>query len=213
LPFTRAQTAFTFTFRSHQNDWIGTGREGAMARIRKEDHARILEMVDVEEIKVAEVAATYGCTPANIYTLLGKLRRVARDAARESTQTPLALDEAPAMPETATTLEVTPPRPGPEAKKILAFERPTPSPKPSIEQVEAPEPARREAKLGAKLAKPGIGLVMRSADGEESLSPFRSLDDLLSAIKPILRATARSPEPVWFSLQPVDLGAIEIDAA
>jgi hypothetical protein len=45
------------------------------------------------------------------------------------------------------------------------------------------------------------------------MTPFRSLDDLLSAIKPILRAGARSPEPVWFSLQPVDLATIDVDAA
>jgi hypothetical protein len=54
---------------------------------------------------------------------------------------------------------------------------------------------------------------MRTADGEESLAPFRSLDDLLSAIKPILRASARSVDPVWFSLQPVDLSALDSDAA
>ena len=38
---------------------------------------------------------------------------------------------------------------------------------------------------------------MRSADGEENLTPFRSLEDLLSAIKPILWSGARSPDPVW----------------
>ena len=48
-----------------------------MARIGKQEHARILGMVDVEHRKVAEVAAVYGCTPANIYALLGKLRREA----------------------------------------------------------------------------------------------------------------------------------------
>ena len=58
-----------------------------------------------------------------------------------------------------------------------------------------------------------MGLIMRTLDGEETMTPFRSLDDLLSAIKPILRAGARSPEPVWFSLQPVDLATIDVDAA
>ena len=47
-----------------------------MARISKADHPRILHLVEVERRKVVEVAAEYGCTPANIYGLLGKMRRV-----------------------------------------------------------------------------------------------------------------------------------------
>jgi len=50
---------------------------------------------------------------------------------------------------------------------------------------------------------------MRTSDGEEAVHPFRSLDELLSAAKPILRTAARSPEPIWFSIQPVDLEALE----
>lgn len=50
---------------------------------------------------------------------------------------------------------------------------------------------------------------MRTSDGEEAVNPFRSLEDLLSAAKPILRDAARSPEPVWFSIQAVDLAALE----
>ncbi|WP_284946212.1 hypothetical protein [Acidisoma cladoniae] len=190
-----------------------------MARIRKEDHARILEMVDVEERKVGEVAVAFGCTTANIYALLGKLRRATFKAEHDKSQTPLELEET---------------KPAPADDNVLAFERmppvtevrpvrppapPRPAPVPvarmqAAPEVEAaPEPREKISKLGAKLAKPGVGLVMRTADGEESMSPFRSLDDLLSAIKPILRATARNADPVWFSLQPVDLSAIEIDAA
>ncbi len=67
--------------------------------------------------------------------------------------------------------------------------------------------------VGATLSKPGMALVMRTADGEENLSPFRSLDDLLSAVKPILRAAARSPDAVWFSIQLVDLASLDSDAA
>ena len=48
-----------------------------MARISKAEHPRILQMVDSEHRKVAEVAAEYGCTPANIYALLSKLRQQA----------------------------------------------------------------------------------------------------------------------------------------
>ena len=67
--------------------------------------------------------------------------------------------------------------------------------------------------VGASLAKPGFGLVMRTADGEEGLTPFRSLDDLLSAVKPILRAAARSQDVIWFSIQPIDLASLDSDAA
>ena len=67
--------------------------------------------------------------------------------------------------------------------------------------------------VGATLSKPGMALVMRTADGEENLSPFRSLDDLLSAVKPILQAAARSPDAVWFSIQLVDLASLDSDAA
>ncbi len=68
-------------------------------------------------------------------------------------------------------------------------------------------------RMDSKLAKPGFGLVMRAPEGDESLTPFRSLDDLLSAVKPILRAAARSPDAVWFSIQPIDLAALDSDAA
>jgi hypothetical protein len=74
------------------------------------------------------------------------------------------------------------------------------------------EPAKGRG-LGAALAKPGFGLAMRTAEGDENLTPFRSLDDLLSAVKPILRSAARSPDAVWFSIQPIDLATLESDAA
>jgi hypothetical protein len=67
--------------------------------------------------------------------------------------------------------------------------------------------------VGGKLAKPGFGFHMRTSDGEESVAPFRSLEDLLSAAKNILRGAARSPEPVWFSIQPLDLASIDSEAA
>ena len=61
--------------------------ESTMARISKAEHPRILQMVDSEHRKVAEVAAEYGCTPANIYALLSKLRRqVAPDGETVSTR-------------------------------------------------------------------------------------------------------------------------------
>ena len=60
-------------------------------------------------------------------------------------------------------------------------------------------------------ARAGYALLMPTSDGEEAVNPFRSLDELLSAAKPILRTAARSPEPIWFSIQPVDLEALEDD--
>jgi hypothetical protein len=231
-----------------------------MARISKEDHPAILRMVDVENRKVSEVAAEFGCTPANIYVLLGKLRRSMGEASGQgAAQQPLALDQAPptvtavvsaseeehrvaelepaiepAKPDRPESVETAPP--SEENGNVLSFERTTLSAvlaqetgQTEVRAVEpvssasppAPKAARPPArtsgpaptKVGAKLAKPGVGLVMRTADGEESLAPFRSLDDLLSAIKPILRASARSADPVWFSLQPVDLSVLDSDAA
>ena len=41
-----------------------------------------------------------------------------------------------------------------------------------------------------------------------SISRF---EELLSAAKPILRTAARSAEPIWFSIQQVDLDALQED--
>lgn len=189
-----------------------------MARINKRDHAAILYMADFEECKPAEIAAKYDCTPANIYALLNKLRRQ-----KATEQPPLALDAKPAEPvatRTPAPARIAPPVAAvkPDAN-VLAFElAPAPekiaaAPMPRGAPVrEAAAPAGQKP-VGAKLAKPGVALVMRTADGEESMTPFRSLDDLLSAIKPILRGSARSPDPVWFSLQPIDLSTIDTEAA
>ncbi|WP_157033806.1 hypothetical protein [Belnapia moabensis] len=49
---------------------------------------------------------------------------------------------------------------------------------------------------------------MRTSDGEEAVNPFHSLEELLSAAKPLLRTAARSPEPIWFSIQQVDLDTL-----
>ena len=84
-----------------------------------------------------------------------------------------------------------------------------PAPRSVVERLPAPGTNRTAAGVGAALSKPGMALVMRTADGEENLTPFRSLDDLLSAVKPILRAAARSPDAVWFSIQPVDLASLD----
>ncbi|WP_419757797.1 hypothetical protein [Acidisoma sp.] len=207
-----------------------------MARIKKEDHARILQLVDVERRAVREIAAEFGCTPAAIYMLLTKLRREASAANAEpgETQPPLALGEeldaegeadAPVLAPSAPPPVALPPMAEPptaagapapqDERRVVSFERATPVPASAPAPAQPREDARRPASaaVGGKLAKPGMGLLMRTPDGEETMTPFRSIDDLLSAIKPILRAGARSPEPVWFSLQPVDLSAIDVDAA
>lgn len=236
-----------------------------MARISKDEHPRILQMVDSEHRKVAEVAAEYGCTPANIYALLSKLRRqVAPEGEAVSTRETSAdtssqsdaethvsspAGEPPIEPavtdlfapgpklveatvhetkadnrrkrpaaETARITDVKTPERAP-ASPMAAVQRPkpevvaSPSARSAVTQLPAPGSARKGGGLGASLAKPGMALVMRSAEGEENMTPFRSLDDLLSAVKPILRAAARSPDAVWFSIQPVDLASLDSDAA
>jgi transposase-like protein len=221
-----------FLLCSHAMGIRNKAKEAGMARIKKDDHPRILRLVDVERRTVREIAAEFGCTPAAIYALLTKLRRQASVSAPDGAeaQPPLALEEeegeeaevAETPPVPAPSLSAPSVSPPPEERKVVTFERVAQlsAPRPAAPQPAAPQPAppgesprAASATLGAKLAKPGMGLVMRTADGEETMTPFRSVDDLLSAIKPILRAGARSPEPVWFSLQPVDLSAIDVDAA
>ena len=169
-----------------------------MARIAKADHQRILHMADVDGRKAADIAAEFGCTPANIYALLGRLRGRAGKGT-----------EAPEPPAPA-------PTPAPVTPPVDLFAA-APSSRPAsatVTDIPGHRPAAPPGRgIGARLAKPGFGLAMRTADGEESLAPFRSLDDLLTAIKPVLRNAARSPDPVWFSIQPIDLAAIETDAA
>ena len=174
-----------------------------MARIGRTDHARILELIDGEGRKVVDVAAQYGCTPANIYVICSRLRR---SAPAPSAELPVAA--TPASPDRhKPDLFATPATPAPPP-----VPSPMPSPMPSS-VTELPRHPPDRVGIGARLAKPGYGLAMRTADGEESLAPFASLDDLLTAIKPILRASARSPDPVWFSIRPIDLAAVETDAA
>jgi hypothetical protein len=221
----------------------GPHEERGMARIRKEDHARILHLVDVERRPVREIAADFGCTSANIYGILAKLRREGdkvpggAEEAGEAAGVPallpaeqpgLSLDAATAEPDLypAAPVESPLPKAAPDAAweatspdaapRVVAFEVPAPkaapAERPDLRPVDKPV-SKGQAAVGARLARPGMGLVMRTEDGEETMTPFRSIDDLLSAIKPILRASARSPDPVWFSLQPVDLSAVEVDAA
>ncbi len=237
-----------------------------MARISKAEHPRILQMVDGENRKVAEVAAEYGCTPANIYALLSKLRRDARPNSEVEAPDASSLDkpgppaaESP-VPSVVSTAAVTPALPDLFAPDFQTHEPAAPAPAtgkrrgrgagkadradaasaaadrptPQVAAVPQrdPEPvaatpahaanvtdlprqgsAKKAGGMGAALAKPGMALMMRTAEGDENLTPFRSLDDLLSAIKPILRAAARSPDAVWFSIQPVDLASLDSDAA
>jgi transposase-like protein len=206
-----------------------------MARIGKKDHARILQMVDVENLKVAEVAAEYGCNPASIYALVGKLRRVARaqDPERGKASTSISSPATHAAGQ-QDRMESHEPKEAVVATDLFAVAAEIPSaaaprvvppalvPAPAAIAVRPPAtitelprkgPIAKGGGIGAALAKPGFGLTMRTADGDESMTPFRSLEDLLSAVKPILRASARSQDAVWFSIQKIDLSALEFDAA
>jgi hypothetical protein len=231
-----------------------------MARLSKAEYPRILQMVDGENRKVAEVAAEYGCTPANIYALLSRLRRDRRVSAdipppdaslqtmpgspsvpverspQAATIAPMGADlfgidlpvHAPVAPmaisswrREAAAVEIDHVDGGMAASDGLTaapveLKKPEP-PAPMAEAIVTTLPRSGDSKkargMGASLAKPGMALIMRTAEGEENLTPFRSLDDLLSAVKPILRAAARSPDAVWFSVQPVDLSSLESDAA
>ncbi len=203
-----------------------------MAKITKKDHARILNMVDTENRKVAEVATEYGCNPATIYALLGKLRRVARaqdaEAGNASSPIPWTCSPDAACPPRIESQQ--PKHAATDLFAVVAENRPEPPratpatcaplpesvparPPATITELPRKPPIAKGGGIGAALAKPGFGLTMRTADGDETMTPFRSLEDLLSAVKPILRASARSQDAVWFSIQKIDLSVLEFDAA
>jgi hypothetical protein len=183
-----------------------------MARINKADHAIILRKVEVDECKIGDVAKEYGCSAANLYALLRKLRR---DGVMPAPPEPG--DEVVPMPASADGAEKTAadlfarpapvPAPPPRPPAPIMRAAPPPPPRPPAEITPMPKGGGR-AGVGASLAKPGYALAMRGPEGDENLTPFRSLDDLLSAVKPILRAAARNPEAIWFSIQPIDLAAM-----
>jgi hypothetical protein len=52
---------------------------------------------------------------------------------------------------------------------------------------------------------------MRTSDGDETVHPFRSIEELLSGVKPLLRIASRSPEPIWFSIQHVNLSDLSLE--
>jgi len=206
-----------------------------MARIGKADHARILQLVDVEGMKVAEVATEYGCTPAKLYALLGKLRRAPTmdkpmlekqgredDAgdmpAPAASVTSGAQDASLPLPVPAATTPLndlfsTAAAPlAPQAPPAQAAPAPPSSPG-NVTALPLKGPVAKKSGVGASLAKPGYGLAMRTAEGEENVTPFRSLEDLLSMVKPMLRAAARSPDAVWFSIRQIDLSMVDYDAA
>src|SRR4051812_6572372 len=66
-----------------------------MPRIPREEQATIRHRVDVEGQKVADVAAAYGCTPANIYAILAKLRRQDAQDTGEVASSPSVAEAAP----------------------------------------------------------------------------------------------------------------------
>jgi hypothetical protein len=214
-----------------------------MPRIPREEHATIVRRVDVEGHKVAEVAAAYGCTPANIYAILAKQRRQETGEASSAVLPPGPVEVEPA-PQPVSVLATSadlfaglpeapagPMPPPPPAATAPGLPLPEPERPPPATPTKPDQPgsqprpsAPSRAGRGAAASKPagpasppragkaGYALLMRTSDGEEAVNPFRSLDELLSAAKPLLRTAARSPEPIWFSIQQVDLDALVDDA-
>lgn len=207
-----------------------------MARIPREEHATIRRRVNVEGLKVAEVAAAYGCTPANIYAILAKQRRQSdQDAGVSASEPapvpiPVEVDPAPAIPadlfageiresprSASPTTTAHPPEPAtsvPERSDPPVVKTPEPPPRSAGTAVSETgrgrtAPRGKAAPSTPSRGKTGYGLLMRTSDGEEAVHPFRSLEELLSAAKPILRTAARSAEPIWFSIQQVDLDTLE----
>jgi hypothetical protein len=210
-----------------------------MPRIPREEHAAIRHRVDVAGQKVAEVAAAYGCTPANIYAILARLRRqddqATGGAVPSAGPTEAGAASGPADAASADLfggLDEARPDPAPPAPALAALEPPATAPAPPLPFAAmaretppapvAPQPSVRAGRTKvaprppAPASAPGTGkaayaLLMRTSDGDEAVNPFRSLDELLTAAKPILRTAARSPEPIWFSIQQVNLDTLEDD--
>jgi hypothetical protein len=230
-----------------------------MARIPRDEYPKIQRLVDVEGKKVAEVAVSYGCTPANIYAILNKARRAASegavgtvpekpsapapsDADMSDTEGLLELPVAASGSSGAACLDLFGAATEPGRSQVVVEEaNDTAASNAAATSVELPvakapasdanvqislgpagAPASATSSRTSKDATPvpgtspekagrgkgiGIALLMRASDGEEAAHPFRSLEELLSAAKPILRSAARSPEPIWFSIQQVDLDA------
>jgi transposase-like protein len=225
-----------------------------MAKIPQEMHAVIRRQVDEEGRKVAEVAAEYGCTPANIYAILTKARRQDSDPgtaalpiAAVTPQAPVTaakarkVKAAPAErapvdlfagfgeeePPAATAPAGAPAKKAGPAKPGKTSDRPAPaleaakaklsrvqSAPPALEKSDrkGPPPKDTAASAARVKGKMGYALIMRTVDGEETVNPFRSLDELLSTSKVLLRTAVRSAEPIWFSIQQVDLDALADDS-
>jgi hypothetical protein len=182
-----------------------------MARINKADHAIILRKVEVEECKIGDVAAEYGCSAANLYALLRKLRRAGvQPAAAEPEDEAPAAHAAPAEKPAVDLFAAVAPAPVAVPPAATPAVRPVqPAPARATAEITPMPKGGGRAGVGASLAKPGYALAMRGPEGDENFTPFRSLDDLLSAVKPILRAAARNPEAIWFSIQPIDLATLD----
>jgi hypothetical protein len=197
-----------------------------MARIAKSEHATIQRLVEVERKKVPEIAADYGCSPANIYAILTRLRRPSPDAVNDAapvalrirasmvvmddrTTPPRTYGASPAGPRPATSGRGSAARDGqkrrptpdqataPEAAPLLDVAEAAPMPIPAPPPLPAPiaitppavspttQTASRNASAPKARLKSGYGLCTRSPEGDDSIMPFRSLEDLLSAVKPM----------------------------
>lgn len=125
------------------------------------------------------------------------------------------LDLPGTLPEAASAELITPPLPPVTADQpgLLTSPKtptkPTRSPAQPVSRPAVSKPEPKAAFSNSKGARTGIALLMRTADGEEAVHPFRSIEELLSAAKPILRTAAKSPDPIWFSIQTVDLDTLE----
>ncbi|WP_207539516.1 hypothetical protein [Sabulicella rubraurantiaca] len=105
---------------------------------------------------------------------------------------PVPLTPAKGPPPAAAPPPTTPPEPRSEAKDTGRGRR-------------GPTPPSSSKEPGSAPSRPGKALVIKSEDGEETDFPFRSLEDLLSGSKNLLREAARRSDRVDFSIKTVDL--------
>jgi len=118
----------------------------------------------------------------------------------------IANNGIPTVAEPDIGITLSPPDSPPEAG---AMERGQPI-QPTRHATASPKPAKPGTGSAAKAdLKSAYGLVARTSDGDEAVTPFGSLDELLSSMRGILRNAAREPEPVWFSIREIDRSALD----
>lgn len=195
--------------------------------IPRSEYPVILRLSDAERVKTVDIAVTYGVAPRTINIILGKARADSAGAGAPAVNdsSPAVLPPALAALEVAApavNAQVVEPEVGPVRLSTQSWDMevavPPETPAPVKLTVSAVPPARAAEKEPVERnqaarpkgnSKAAYGLVTKTDDGEESIAPYRSLEDLLSTVKGTLRTAAQASDEVWFAIREIDLSDFE----